>query len=181
MPKQHESNSYDKQPDGQKEHVCREDVVIFAGDRNFVRADSERWTSSSSSWRPSLRMDAAWDDWLHSIGDAYEVPQPEFTWGRVNADQSEHATWIYEIIDVVGSNRKFYSPNALRSSARRGRDLPHPRISDHWPVVLRWSGMKTRQIHQTTSSKDPYQRGCLKTWNSNVLQMSVSTRGLQRE
>ena len=48
------------------------------------------------------------------MGDAYEAPQPEFTWGRVNADQLDHATWIYEIIDVVGSNRKFYSPGSLR-------------------------------------------------------------------
>ena len=140
-----------------KEHVCREDVVIFAGDRNFVRTDSERWTCSSSSWRTSLRVNAAWDDWLHSIGDAYEVPQPKFTWRRVNADQSEHATWISEFIDVVGSNRKFYSPGALRSSARRGDDLPHPRASDHWPVGLRWSGVKTRRKPQD-SSDDIVQR-----------------------
>ena len=133
-----------------KEHVCR-DVVIFAGDRNFVRTDSERWTSSSSSWRPSLRMNAAWDEWLHSIGDAYEVPQQEFTWGRVNADQSEHATWIYETIDVVGSNRKFYSPGALRSFARRSDDLPRPRASVHWPMGLRWSGVRTRRKPQDSS------------------------------
>ena len=85
-----------------REHVRNGDVVVFAGDRNFVRADSERWTSSASVWHPSLRMNAAWDDWLHSIGDACKVPQPEFTWGRVITDQSEHATWIYEVIDVVG-------------------------------------------------------------------------------
>ena len=36
----------------------------------------------------------------------------------------DRASWIYEIIDVVGSNHKFYSPNGLRSSARRGDDLP---------------------------------------------------------
>ena len=66
-------------------------------------------------------------------------------------DQSDHATWIYEIIDVVGSNRKFYSPGALRSSARRGDDLPHPRTSDHWPVGLRWSGLKTRRKPKDSS------------------------------
>ena len=64
------------------------------------------------------------------MSDAYEVPQPEFTLGRVNADQSDHATWDHEIIDVVGSSRKFFSPGASRSSARRGDDLPHPRAAD---------------------------------------------------
>ena len=63
------------------------------------------------------------------MGNAYEVVQPEFTRGRVNADSTDHASWIYEIIDVVGSNHKFYSPCGIRSSARRGDDLPHPRTS----------------------------------------------------
>ena len=43
----------------------------------------------------------------------------------------------YEVIDVVGSNRKFYSPGALRQYARRGDDMPHLRSSDHWPLGLR--------------------------------------------
>ena len=128
-----------------KEHVRTEDVVVFAGDRNFVRSDFERWNCASSTWRPSLRMNAAWDYWLHSMGNAHEVPQPEFTWRRVNADHTDHATWIYEIIDVVGSNHKFYSPGGLRSSARRGDDLSHPRTSDHWPVGLRWSSVTTKR------------------------------------
>ena len=33
----------------------------------------------------------------------------------------------------------------LRSSARRGDDLPHPRTSDHWPVGLRWSSAKKKR------------------------------------
>ena len=45
-----------------KENVCSADVVVFAGDRNFVRSDSERWSSASSMWRPSLRMNAAWGE-----------------------------------------------------------------------------------------------------------------------
>ena len=48
-------------------------------------------------------MDAAWDEWLSSMGNAYEVVQPEFTWGLVQTDTTDHASWIYEIIDVVGS------------------------------------------------------------------------------
>ena len=63
-----------------KENVSSADIVVFAGDRNFVRSDSERWSSASSVWRPSLRMNAAWDEWLFSMGNAYEVVQPEFTW-----------------------------------------------------------------------------------------------------
>ena len=130
-----------------KEHVRTEDVVVFAGDRNFVRSDFERWSSASSVWRPSLRMNAAWDDWLSSVGNASEVLQPEFTWRRVNADHTDHASWIYEIIDVVGSNHKFYSTGGLRSSARRGDDLPHPRTSDHWLVglwLVVWCEHKTK-------------------------------------
>ena len=84
----------------------------------------------------------------------------------VNADHTDHASWIHEIIVVVGSNHKIYSPNGLRSSGRRGDDLPHPRSSDHWPVGLRWSGAKKKrnlQIHLTTSFTDLYHRGCLIT------------------
>ena len=87
-----------------KENVSSADIVVFAGDRNFVRSDSERWSHASPVWRPSLRMSAAWDEWLSSMGHACEVVQPEFTWGRVNTDTADHASWIYEIIDVVGSN-----------------------------------------------------------------------------
>ena len=124
-----------------KENVSNADIVFFAGDRNFVRSNSERWSSASSVWRPPLRMNATWDEWLSSMGHAYEVVQPEFTWGRVNTDTG-HASWIYEIIDVMGSNCKSYSPKGIRCTARRGDDFPHPRTSDHWPVGLRWSGTK---------------------------------------
>ena len=68
-------------------------------------------------------MNATWDDWLSSMGHAYEVVQPEFTRGRVNTDTAEHASWIYEIIDVVGSNYKSYSPKGIRCTARRGNDF----------------------------------------------------------
>ena len=91
-----------------------------------------------------------------------EVPQPEFTWGQVIADQSEHATWIYEVIDVVGSNRKFYSPGALRPSARRGDDMPHQRSSDHWPLGLRWSGARTKR--QPRDSSDDIVRRPIPVW-----------------
>ena len=64
-------------------------------------------------------MNAAWDEWLSSINNAYEVVQPEFTWRRVNNDTTDHASWIYEIIDVVGSNHQSYSPNGIRCTARR--------------------------------------------------------------
>ena len=75
-----------------KENVSSADIVFFAGDRNFVRSDSERWSSASSVWRPSLRMNATWDEWLSSMGHAYEVVQPEFTWGPVNTDTADHAS-----------------------------------------------------------------------------------------
>ena len=42
-------------------------------------------------------MNATWDEWLSSMGHSYEVVQPEF-------NTADHASWIYEIIDVVGSN-----------------------------------------------------------------------------
>ena len=43
---------------------------------------------------------------------------------RVNTDTADHASWIYEIIDVVGSNYESYSPKGIRCTARRGDDLP---------------------------------------------------------
>ena len=36
------------------------------------------------------------------MGHAYEVVS-EFTWDRVNTNNANHASWTYEIIDVVGS------------------------------------------------------------------------------
>ena len=54
------------------ENVSSADIVVFAGDRNFVRSDSERWSCASSVWRPSLRMNAAWYEWLSSMGNAYD-------------------------------------------------------------------------------------------------------------
>ena len=147
MLKQHVFINFDKLLNGQKKNVSNADIVFFAGDRNFVRSESERWSSASSVWRPSLRMNATWDEWLSSMGHAYEVVQPEFTWGRVNTDNS----WIYEIIDVVGSNCKFYSPKGIGCTARRGDDLPHPGTSDHWPVCLRWSSAKKTGKPQNSS------------------------------
>ena len=147
---QHVFISFDKLLNGQK-RMFPVQTLFFAGDRNFVRSDSERWRCASSVWPPSLRMNAAWDEWLSSIGNAYEVVEPEFTWGRVNTDNSDHASWIYEIIDVLGSNFKFYSQNGIRCTALRGDDLPHPGTSDHWPVGLRWSGAKKTRKPQNSS------------------------------
>ena len=130
------------------------------------------------------RMNAAWDDWLSSMGNAYEVLQPEFTWRRVNTDNTDHASWIYEIIDVVGSNHKFifqvdYGPLPVEVMTC----LIHvPQIIGLWDS----GGLARRQnenlqIHLTTSFTDLYHRGCLITQNSNVLQMNVSICGLQTE
>ena len=97
-------------------------------------------------------MNATWDEWLSSMGrHSYEVVQPEFTWGRVNTDNSDHASWIHEIIDVVGSNCKFYSLKGIRCTARRGDDLLHPGTSDHWLVGLRWSSAKKTRKPQNSS------------------------------
>ena len=164
------------------ENVSNADIVFFAWDRNFVR--SERWSSASSVWRPSLRMNTTWDEWLSSMGHAYEVVQPEFTWCRVNTDNSDHASWIYEIIDVVVSNYKFYSPKGIRCTARRGDDLPHPGTSDHFPVGLWWSSAKKTRKPQNSSDNivhRPIHRGCLITQNFNVLQMIVLICGLLTE
>ena len=120
-------------------HVSSTNIVVFAGDRNFVRSDPEKWSSASSVWRPSLRMNATWDEWLSSMGHAYEVVQPEFTWGRVITDTTDHASWI---MDLMRSLMWWVQTISL---AGRGDDLPHPRTSDHWPVGLRWSGAKKKR------------------------------------
>ena len=94
---------------------------------------------------------------------------------RVNTDTADHASWIYEIIDVVGSNYESYSPKGIRCTARRGDDLP-------WV-----SGGPVRRKHEnlniplTTSFTDLYHHGCLITQNSNVLQMTVLICGLLTE
>ena len=119
------------------------DWTAFAGDRNFVRDDSERQSSSDAEWRPSTRMNAAWGEWLRSIGDAREVPQPEFTWRRIARDQQDSVSWTYEILDVVGANQIAYDSRSLHAFSRRGDDVPFPRVSDHWPVGLRWSDQST--------------------------------------
>ena len=134
---------------------------------------------------PSLRMNAACDEWLSSMGHAYEVVQPEFTWGRVNTETADHASWICEIIDVVGSNLKFYSPKGIRCIARRGDDLPHRRYFRSFGLWVSGGLVRRKhenhKIHLTTSFTDLSHRGCLITQNSNVLQMTVLICGLQTE
>ena len=76
---QHVSNNYDKLLDGQKRPCFQRRHRGLRWDRNFVRSDSDKWSIASSVWRPSWRMNAAWDEWLSSMGNAYEVVQPEFT------------------------------------------------------------------------------------------------------
>ena len=117
--------------------------VVFAGDRNFVRTISERQSASQRRWCPSERMNRAWDAWLQAIGNAEEVQQPEFTWGRVVSNQRLGATWTYEVLDVAGTNAK--TDDGTQAFARRCDDVPHPRISDHWPVGLRWRESKGRK------------------------------------
>ena len=86
--------------------------------------------------------------------------QPEFTWDRVNTDTADHASWIYEIIDAVGSNYKFYFPKGIRCTARRD-DLPHPRTSDHWPVV---SGGRTKKTRKPQDSSDHIVHRLIPSW-----------------
>ena len=77
-------------------------------------------------------------------------------------DTADHASWIYEIIDVVGSNYKSYSPKGIGCTARRGDDLPHPRTSDHWLVGLRWSG--TKKTRKPQHSFDHISHRSLPPW-----------------
>ena len=163
-----------------KENVSSADIVVFAVDRNFVRSDLERWSSASSVWRPSLRMNAAWDEWLSSMGNAYlnllgDVSLPTLP------------------IMLHGSMRslKWWVPTiSLILHMESGAPLVEVMICPiHVPqtIGLRDSGGPVRRtnanlkIPLTTSFTDLYHRGCLITRNSNVLQMIVSTCGLQTE
>ena len=124
-----------------KEKVSSADVVVFAGDRNFVRSDSERWSSASSVWRPSLRMNATWDEWLSSMrwcslnshGDV-SMPTPLI---MPHGSMRSLMWWVQTIIFILQLE--------YDSLPVGGDDLPHPRTSDHWPVGLRWSGAKKKR------------------------------------
>jgi hypothetical protein len=117
-----------------KNRIQRGDWVAFAGDRNFVRDLGECQSSASSQWQPSSRMNAAWADWLRALGHAEEVCQPEFTWNRVARD-GESSMWVYEILDVAGTNR--ITTTDGQAVARRVDSIPYPSVSDHRPVALR--------------------------------------------
>ena len=121
------------------------DWVAFAGDRNFVQFEAERQSGSDREWRQSERMNAAWSDWLRSIGCAYELAQPEFTWGRIVSSHGGRASWTFEILDVVGTNQHCIGAGDLQPFSRRGDDVPHPRASDHWPVGLQWHRPRVRK------------------------------------
>ena len=130
-------------------------------------------------------MNANWDEWLSSMGHAYEVVQPEFTWSRVNTDNADHASWIYEIIDVVGSNCKFYSPKV--NPVQLHVEVMTCLIQVHQIIGL-WVSVgpvrrkhENQKIHLTILFTDLFHRGCLITQNSNVLQMTVLIYGLLTE
>ena len=87
------------------------DWVAVLGDRNFVQFDSQRESSSSTAWRPSVRMSSTWENWLNSLGGCVESLQPEFTWTRLAQSESGQATWTYEVLDVAAT--KGPPPRAL--------------------------------------------------------------------
>ena len=130
------------------------DWTAFGGDRNFVRDLSERQSSAATQSQPSSRMIAAWSTWLTGIGRAHEVHQPDLTWSRFTRE-GRSPSWVYEVFDVVGTNEN----GAVNSqvAARRVDSVPYPRVSDHWPVGLRWLPIrhrrKQRRANQETSSR----------------------------
>ena len=87
-------------------------------------------------------MNREWNGWLQTIG-AQVVPQAEFTWGRLLSNGSDTASWTYEVLDVVGSSI-VSNEHGMQAFARRADDVLHPRVSDHWPVGLRWLPPRTR-------------------------------------
>ncbi len=94
-----------------QQHVGASDWVAFLGDRNFVQHYSERESSSTTPWRPSNSMNAAWTCWLVSLAGSEEVPQAEFTWSRVVNSEIGPAGWTYEVLDVTGTNDIKHCPN----------------------------------------------------------------------
>ncbi len=119
--------------------------TAFTGDRNFVEFNHQRSSSSSTPWRTSTRMNAAWEQWLRALNGAVEVSQPEFTWKRIAESASGDAGWTYEVLDVAGTNNVGYEVMGLRTVCRRCDDVPFPDASDHWPMALRWNERRGRK------------------------------------
>ena len=85
MLKQHVFFSFDKLLDGQKRMFPAQTSCSSLGIGTLFDPILKRWSSASSVWRPSLRMNAAWDEWLSSMCHAYEVVR------RVHTDTTDHA------------------------------------------------------------------------------------------
>ena len=149
-----------------RENVGPRDWASFLGDRNFVKHASERQSSSVRVWRPSPRMNETWDRWLKALGAAAEIAQPEFTWGRVldtDAD-STNVAWVYEVLDVAGTNDNGHANTDLWPMSRRCDYVPYPAASDHWPLELRWTERRRRKRPAASESlvKRPIPKWLLK-------------------
>lgn len=137
-----------------RDNVRQGDWVAFAGDRNFVANDVERQSGADTARRPSERMNSSWAAWLESMGSAYEMPQPEFTWGRVVKDRAGRPSWTYQVLDVVGTNHGVLDEGGCWCVPRRVDDLPYPRASDHWPVGLLWKSERRRKRRRKRKSDE---------------------------
>ena len=47
-----------------RSHTLPDEVIIFGGDRNFTTTTTERDSFRRTPWRPSFRMNYAWDNFI---------------------------------------------------------------------------------------------------------------------
>ena len=138
-----------------REMLGPQDLVMFAGDRNFVKHQNERMSSRESEWRPSPSLQAAWQE-LERATRTETLKQPDWTWRRVGRKQEEedagrglrpedeerrHGEFQYAILDVAGAPEESCDP-MFRPTAQRV-DLPW-RVSDHHPIACRWVKVRSR-------------------------------------
>ena len=108
--------------------------------------------------------------------------QPEFTWGRVHTDTTDHGSMRSLMWWVPTVSLTLHMESGALLVEVMTCAIHVPQIIGLWdsggPVPRKNENLT---IPLTTSFTDLYHRGCLITLNSNVLQMTVLTCGLQTE
>jgi len=152
-----------------RDNVNEDDHVFFAGDRNFSFQD-QRSSSTSSSNGVSEALREAWQAFLNQIRGR-EISQPEFTFKREYTTAQGDPGWCHAVLDVVGTNVESTSARAasqpLHPRARLAvARLPHPDVSDHYPVELVWADLRRhkRRNSRGRDSEAVFTRTPLPEW-----------------
>ena len=80
-------------------------------------------------------------------------------------DADTGGEWSYAVLDVVGTNQLLGGRQVThRPVARRGDEVPAPRVSDHWPIELHWYEQNASRRRKKKSKAGDIVRKPIPAW-----------------